>query len=166
MSALCWFSNGLVNIKQNNMKKLTWMDSPSKTAALEKFQKMKFKIGYPNYYDDDVSKLQRYMNYQVDMNDFYSNIERSTKLKVRLRIVYFLLFRSHALANVQMERLKLKIYKLLWSILSWKEPFQVGKTEVSWKDFSVSNLIFFFPICAILFDSVFKFSNFKRGFPA
>ena len=73
---------------KNNMKKLTWMDSPSKTAALEKFNKMKFKIGYPNYYDDDVTKLQRYMNYQVDMNDFYSNIERSTKLKVRLRMVY------------------------------------------------------------------------------
>ena len=81
------------------MKKLTWMDSPSKTAALEKFQKMKFKIGYPNYYDDDVSKLQRYMNYQVDMNDFYSNIERSTKLKVRLRMVYFRLFRSHAIGE-------------------------------------------------------------------
>ena len=73
--------------QKNNMNKLTWMDSPSKTAALEKFQKMKFKIGYPNYYDDDVTKLQRYMNYQVDMNDFYSNIERSTKLKVRLRMV-------------------------------------------------------------------------------
>ena len=87
------------NIEQNNMKKLTWMDSPSKTAALEKFRKMKFKIGYPNYYDDDVSKLQRYMNYQVDMNDFYSNIERSTKLKVRLRTVYFRLFRCQTITK-------------------------------------------------------------------
>ena len=33
------------------------MDKQSKLSALEKFRNMKFKIGYPDFYDNDTDKL-------------------------------------------------------------------------------------------------------------
>ena len=64
------------------------MDKETKVAALAKFEKLRFNIGYPDFYDDeDLTLFSRHMNYSVNRRDFYSNVENSMQLKVKLRLV-------------------------------------------------------------------------------
>mgnify|MGYP003729701119 CR=1 FL=1 len=58
-----------------------WMDEISKNAALRKLRSMRFKIGYPNYYDDNITRFDELHNFQVDKSDYYNNVERSVKSK-------------------------------------------------------------------------------------
>ena len=46
---------------------------------------MKFKIGYPRFYDESPDTLKKFIDFPVDMNNFYANIEKSTRLQVQLR---------------------------------------------------------------------------------
>ena len=69
-----------------NLDTLEWMDTPSKEAALRKLRSMRFKIGYPDYYDSNIERFDELHSFPVDINDYYSNVEKSVKSKVALSI--------------------------------------------------------------------------------
>ena len=69
-----------------NMNNIKWMDEKTRDLALEKFEKLRFNIGYPDFYDaEDMSLFNRHMNFTINRRDFYLNIENSMKLKVKIR---------------------------------------------------------------------------------
>ena len=69
------------------MNSIKWMDAETKVAALAKFSKLRFNIGYPDFYDDsDLTLFSSHMNYTVNRRDFYANVENSMQLKVKLSL--------------------------------------------------------------------------------
>ena len=71
---------------QRNLDDLQWMDAESKVAAIRKLKAMRFKVGYPDYYDNDNERFTELHDFYVNRNDYYGNVEKSIKSKVRQSI--------------------------------------------------------------------------------
>ena len=72
---------------EKNLDDLEWMDESSKAKALQKLKSMRFKVAYPDYYDNDRARFDELHNFVIDQKDFYKNVERSVRSKVNLRQV-------------------------------------------------------------------------------
>lgn len=70
---------------EKNLDDLEWMDASSKVKALNKLKSMRFKVAYPDYYDNDPARFDELHNFEIDQKDFYKNVERSVRSKVNLR---------------------------------------------------------------------------------
>ena len=58
---------------ENNLKSTEWMDSETRTAALEKAKKMKNFIGYPNELKDDDKLIEYYENLEINNKEFFKS---------------------------------------------------------------------------------------------